>query len=119
MSRGRERNRSDMTMTAVQVRAQTDAVEPLPDPEVPVLRITGNSPDSITESPHLEHPGGPLEVQQWEWDSPDADGVQALSRRSPGPCSHGETTWRSTHYVSGGGRSRPSPAISAATRRRP
>src|SRR6266511_1511080 len=35
MSRGRERNRSDMTMTAVQVRAQTDAVEPLPDPEVP------------------------------------------------------------------------------------
>src|SRR6266540_3610784 len=47
-----------------------------------LLRITGNSPDSITESPHLEHPGGPLEVQQWEWDSPDADGVQALSRRS-------------------------------------
>src|SRR6266508_6645587 len=43
-----------------------------------VLRITGNSPESITESPHLEHPGGPLEVQQWEWDSPDADGVQAL-----------------------------------------
>src|SRR6266508_2853748 len=72
-------------------------------PECPVLRITGNSPDSITESPHLEHPGGPLEVQQWEWGSPDADGVQALSRRSPGPCSHGETTWRSTHYVSGGG----------------
>src|SRR6266568_6291628 len=35
MSRGRERNRPDMTMTAVQVRARTDAVELLPDPEVP------------------------------------------------------------------------------------
>src|SRR6266545_4023640 len=50
-----------------------------------VMRITGNSPESITESPHLEHPGGLLEVQQWEWDSPDADGVQAAARFADDP----------------------------------
>jgi hypothetical protein len=47
---------------------------------VPLLRITGNSPDSIAESPRpLSTRVGRVGVHQQEWDSLDADGVQALS----------------------------------------
>ncbi len=39
-------------------------------------------------------------------------------RRSPGLCSHRETTWKPTHLPGEVGRSRPSPATSNATARR-
>jgi hypothetical protein len=40
-----------------------------------MLRITGISPESITEVPHPEAPGGPRKtVHQREWDSLEAGG---------------------------------------------